>query len=357
MAALLDIWSAWVAASLTESLALIAGVWICDRAMERRVWPEVRQALWLLVLVKLCLPPGIVPGFGLLSTPTDVSSAVAVSAATDRTAWPFWTWIAGVVATAWMWRVRSRRAAGRLNRAADDAAIAAAAQRVADEARAFPSRRRLVVRVDREATLPYVTGLVRPTLVLPGDWPTWTPATLSHAIGHELCHLSRRDLWLEGVWMVVAALYWFHPLVHVARRRAHAVRELCCDAHAARLFGPAYRGSLLHLAARATFGDRSTTLAMPQPHHSWGPVVSRLKALERWPARISLRRRVAGVAVSLIAAAAIVPSWTTPPAPPSTHGLDPAVLLDPVRRQEAGLGSMHVRYQLLRLSQQQGSDR
>jgi beta-lactamase regulating signal transducer with metallopeptidase domain len=355
--ALLDVWSAYVVASLTESLALIAVIWIVDRLLQRRLWPEVRHGLWLLALLKLLLPPGIVPTPGILSAAAvDVSSAVSIDAAAPATTSLFWLWLAGVLVIAAGWYRRSVSAAARLHDVAGPASTAAATRRVADEARALQVRRPIAVRVDPEAALPYVTGLLRPRVVLPADWRTWTPATLSHAIGHELCHLSRRDLWLEAAWMAIAALYWFHPLVHVARRRAHAARELCCDADAARLYGRAYRESLLQLAGRAAFGDRATLKALPQLHHSWGPVIVRLQALER-SGPVSRRRRVGGLAAILTAAAITLPSWTTFDPPAAANDIEAAVLLDPVRRQEAGLGSMHVRYQLLRLSQQQGSDR
>lgn len=153
--------------------------------------------------------------------------------------------------------------------------------------------------------------------------------------------------------MAAAAAYWFHPLVHAARRRVHDVRELCCDADAAHRCGSAYRDSLLRLAGRVAIGE--TSLRGPQPRHSWGPVIARLKSLERWPAAVPRSRRLAGTLALTIAAAAVIPSWT--PATIRRAAMDPAVLLDPVRRQEAGLGSMHVRYQLMQMSHSQGTDR
>ena len=58
-------WMAWASSTAVQSSVLIVVVLILTRVLRRRVNPVVLQGLWLLVLVKLLLPPS-------LSLPTGV---------------------------------------------------------------------------------------------------------------------------------------------------------------------------------------------------------------------------------------------------------------------------------------------
>lgn len=48
-------------------------------------------------------------------------------------------------------------------------------------------------------------------------------------IAHELAHYLRRDHWLNWFMFVISALYWWHPMVWVARRELAAAQEVCSD--------------------------------------------------------------------------------------------------------------------------------
>lgn len=47
---------------------------------------------------------------------------------------------------------------------------------------------------------------------------------------HELAHLRRRDHWVRLVELATTAVYWWLPLVWVARRALREAEEQCCDA-------------------------------------------------------------------------------------------------------------------------------
>ena len=47
---------------------------------------------------------------------------------------------------------------------------------------------------------------------------------------HELAHLKRRDHWVRWLELIVAGLYWWHPVVWWARRALREAEEQCCDA-------------------------------------------------------------------------------------------------------------------------------
>jgi hypothetical protein len=49
---------------------------------------------------------------------------------------------------------------------------------------------------------------------------------------HELAHYARGDCWVRLLELAVQTLYWWHPLVWLARREIEAAEEECCDAWA-----------------------------------------------------------------------------------------------------------------------------
>ncbi len=63
------VWWAWMWPMFWQVGLLIVLIGLVDLLIRRRVWPQVRYALWLLVLVKLVLPPS-------LALPTSLTSAV-----------------------------------------------------------------------------------------------------------------------------------------------------------------------------------------------------------------------------------------------------------------------------------------
>ena len=84
--------------------------------------------------------------------------------------------------------------------------------------------------VEHEAVpAPMTFGLTRPVIVLPLDARDWTDAELRRALLHELEHIQRGDWVMQIVARVVAACYWFHPLVWVAWRRLGLEAERSCD--------------------------------------------------------------------------------------------------------------------------------
>ena len=78
---------------------------------------------------------------------------------------------------------------------------------------------------------PAVTGLLRPTLLLPtGFERDFTVEEARLILQHELTHLKRHDLPLNTLLCVLMALHWFNPLLWLALFKARADREAACDA-------------------------------------------------------------------------------------------------------------------------------
>ena len=84
--------------------------------------------------------------------------------------------------------------------------------------------------VEHEAVpAPMTFGITHPVIVLPIDAREWTDAELRRALLHELEHIQRGDWIMQILARVIAALYWFHPLVWMAWRRLCLEAERSCD--------------------------------------------------------------------------------------------------------------------------------
>ena len=77
---------------------------------------------------------------------------------------------------------------------------------------------------------PAVTGLFRPTLLLPHEH--YDSSDLRYILRHELCHLKRRDMLLKLVLLAANAMHWFNPVVYLMLRQADEDIELACDSAA-----------------------------------------------------------------------------------------------------------------------------
>lgn len=77
---------------------------------------------------------------------------------------------------------------------------------------------------------PAVTGLFRPTLLLPHE--RYGLNDLRYILRHELCHLKRRDMLLKLVLLAANAMHWFNPVVYLILRQADEDIELACDSAA-----------------------------------------------------------------------------------------------------------------------------
>jgi beta-lactamase regulating signal transducer with metallopeptidase domain len=76
---------------------------------------------------------------------------------------------------------------------------------------------------------PMTFGVFRPVIVLPPDAREWSDAQLRRALMHELEHIHRGDWLMQILARVIAACYWFHPMVWMAWRRLCLEAERSCD--------------------------------------------------------------------------------------------------------------------------------
>ena len=120
-------------------------------------------------------------------------------------------------------------------------------------------------------TTPAVTGLFRPTLLLPHE--RYELPELRYILRHELCHLKRRDMLLKLVLLAANAMHWFNPVVYLMLRQADEDIELACDSAATDDLDRAERAAYSRTLLAAV---QSNVRALPATT-CFGSTVERLK--------------------------------------------------------------------------------
>lgn len=78
-------------------------------------------------------------------------------------------------------------------------------------------------------SVPWVTGVIRPVMMVPENSRTWTEERFRVVAIHETAHVQRRDLLTGYLAWMVCSLLWFHPLIWWSSRRMKDEAEKSCD--------------------------------------------------------------------------------------------------------------------------------
>jgi beta-lactamase regulating signal transducer with metallopeptidase domain len=279
-------WSHWML-PMAWQVALLALAIIGIAWAARKAPPRFRYLLWCLVLVKLCLPPtfSFVTGIGQwlpasqpveivvepaampqYNAPGPVFHAPPPVAMDERSFDPAYTesrpdsvesqpapaaepivappapayrpslrailmavWAVGVALMALLITAQHVCLARMLSRGrpVDDPEILSM---LAEAACSLRVRRAVTLLSVPQLESPILFGLFRPRIAIPcSALAALSRQQLRPVLLHELSHLKRRDLWVNGLQMLLQILYWFHPMVWIAGSRLRAERELIVD--------------------------------------------------------------------------------------------------------------------------------
>jgi len=137
-----------------------------------------------------------------------LAGATPSLSASDPSVWLFWVWAAGALLVA-----------GRMLRGA------LWARRLSAKA----TRLRAGVRLSSGVEAPVVVGVLRPVVLLPIASRGWSDERLQTVLLHEFSHVHRYDGLALSIAQLACALYWFQPLVWLARSRLRRECELAAD--------------------------------------------------------------------------------------------------------------------------------
>jgi len=161
----------------------------------------------------------------------------------------------------------------------------------------------------RESTrlsTPATIGWLRPMLLLPADWRTWTDDERHAVLAHEIEHVRRNDFAFWMVSQLGLALHFYHPLVHGLANRLRLQQELAADAAAARVVG----GQRKYVSTLAAMALRQADQPLAWPARAFIPnsktFVRRIEMLHRSkPLRGDLPRPFVVLSVAAIVLAAV----------------------------------------------------
>ncbi len=88
------------------------------------------------------------------------------------------------------------------------------------------------LRESPDVITPLAAGILRPVVILPAEWRTWSASTKRAVLAHELAHIRRHDPLITALGRVVKSVFWFHPLAWWISRQVSQLAELACDAAA-----------------------------------------------------------------------------------------------------------------------------
>jgi bla regulator protein BlaR1 len=305
--------AAAVASSVTVALVLLL------RSALRRIFgAPVAYGAWLtvpLVVAATLLPAASAPGgFILLGGRVfDAAREMAAALLISAPALPgvLWIWLTGALLAAMLLAMRQVRFARSLGTIVVRDGIAYA---------------------QRTVFSPVVVGVLRPSIVVPGDFDSrYTADERALILAHEHTHIRRGDLIANALCSLITCLLWFNPLIHLAAGRFRFDQELACDAKTLR-----GRSRARKAYASAILKTVSLDLHVPagSPWQDASPLVQRLQHL-RQPA-VPRRRRILGsVLVSLLLATATGGAWALRPLELYQSGISSARLAPTVPSPDA----------------------
>jgi beta-lactamase regulating signal transducer with metallopeptidase domain len=257
------LWEASIGAGIITLVLLIL-----RKAFAGRIKAQFFYCAWLLVALRLLMPPGITSPLSVFSAApvpqalnqsavyeapqsTDPDGALPSTSITiparpaqQETAAPraalspvIIVWLSGIAAAALVMliaNIRLRRAIKAHKEAALDGEALALYESVCKKLNC----RKLPIIVSRIAS-PCLVGVIRPYIVI-------TPravinGALEYVYLHELMHYKQRDPIWGILRLVCCALFWFNPFIWIAARASRTDCELACDARVIRSIDEARR--------------------------------------------------------------------------------------------------------------------
>jgi beta-lactamase regulating signal transducer with metallopeptidase domain/DNA gyrase inhibitor GyrI len=372
-------WWQWMSAMFWQAGLLIVVIAVMDGLMRKWAWPQVRLALWLLVFVKLLIPPAWQLNTSLVSrlgpplkarifqmkqleptsdrpslpgatlevhdsagkpvgpagtSPQTVQQPVpdqrpVLTRTVFQPIWPlvaFAIWLAGILVFLVVLILKMSRLQ-RWHKLHDERTIPLwFHELLVQTAQRLNMSRLPAIIFAKDGATPAVYGLFKPILLLPKPYfDGLERKEAEHVLLHELCHIKRGDLILHAFCMVLSIVYWFNPLLLWAWRQMKHVREICCDLSVANVLREetiGYRDTLLSTARRLLTESVEPGLGMLGVFEEPFRLISRLRWLEKPTWKNQRQANLISILIALIMAVFFMPmADANPPAAADASGI------------------------------------
>jgi len=347
-----------------QTAILVAVLYAVDLLLRKRVRAVFRYCVWLLVLVKLVLPPTLSlptgvgywtgdhlpatlnvssrpfdgPGFEDMGAPVelshagpsdDVAESAPLVAATDTSVtaltWQailFVLWLVGVLAFLALLVQRARFVRGLI--AASTPATAEFAGVLEQCRRQIGIRLKTRLQISETISSPAVCGFFKPTIVIPAALVgKLSPEGLRAILIHELAHIKRGDLWVNSIQTLLQVVYFYNPFVWFANSVIRKVCEEAVDETVLVTLGGRtrdYSNTLIDIGEmafwKADLGLRLIGVAESRKALQW-----RIRHMLTRPIPKSSKLGVLGVVTVLVIAAVLLPMAKAEKAAEATNGL------------------------------------
>ena len=107
------------------------------------------------------------------------------------------------------------------------------------------------VLISPHTRIPAVVGFWNATILLPQSILDLSDTQQTNIIGHELAHIRRHDILLGWFISLLLCCYWFHPVVWFANLYIRREREMACDdavLYASKQEGKEYAATIVRMA-------------------------------------------------------------------------------------------------------------
>lgn len=243
----------WILATSARASLLVMVVLAIQAVVRHRVSPRWRYALWLPVLVVLLIPvcpespwavssiinlapespltvSSVMQPTGVLLTHTTQAETPGIPVPTSWALLLCWIWLGGAAGMVILGLGAYLHTLRRCQRDLLPASSALLSE-IDGQSQAIGLRRGPRVWVSPGVHSPAVTGLLRPTLLLPAHFEqTLAPQERRFVIKHELTHLKRGDLPVHSLLCLLIAVHWYNPVLWLAFFKLRLDREAACDA-------------------------------------------------------------------------------------------------------------------------------
>jgi beta-lactamase regulating signal transducer with metallopeptidase domain len=286
-------------AMFLQATVLVVILFLADGLLRKRVKATLRYWLWMLVFIKLLLPPSLSSPASLgywyhgwaAKSPSTAPTVVSVPVETQNLAslpelpgmvpseppsptpselrlppssrhidlaWPgitFVLWLVGVLVLSALLLQRVCFVRGLIAQSVPaEAPLLDLLSRCCDQ---MGIHRPVGLRLSPSTFSPAVCGLVRPVILLPASLLQKLSADdLRAVLIHELAHLKRGDLWLNSFQTLLQIAYFYNPFVWLAGVMSRRVREQAVDEMVLVALGAearSYSRTLIDIAEMAFF--------------------------------------------------------------------------------------------------------
>ncbi len=223
--------------------------------------------------------------------------------------WLFLGWLVGVLVLTVLflqryWFVRSLIAQSRRATEPETIALLDSCRELLDMPQAVE------MRLTNNMLSPAVCGLTKPVVLMPVELlNSLEPEKLQSVLLHELCHIKRRDLWVNLAQSLLQILYFFNPMLWLANIIIRQVREKAVDEMVLSKLGSGskiYCNTLIDIAGIA-FTRPHLSLRLIGVVESKSALQDRIKHIIARPLPKSARLGWISTAAVLVMAAVLLP--------------------------------------------------